>query len=65
MYLNGIKIIKNEILSYLTPISLAYWIMCDGNKLNEGLQLNTYAFTKKEHDILMLSLNKNFNIECS
>lgn len=39
--------------------------MCDGNKLNEGLQLNTYAFTKKEHDILMLSLNKNFNIECS
>jgi hypothetical protein len=39
--------------------------MCDGNKLNEGLQLNTYAVRRTEHDILMLSLNKNFNIECS
>ena len=36
-YPNGNKKIPANFSIYLNPIILAYWIMCDGSKQNEGL----------------------------
>ena len=43
-YLNGKKIVSIHLDEFLTPLCLAYWIMCDGSKQNQGLYLNTYGF---------------------
>lgn len=53
------------ILSHLTEIGLAYWIMGDGSLHREGrvLTLHTQGFTKSENDILSneLSLKYDFH----
>jgi len=43
-----VKIVPLIIQEFLTPISLAYWIMDDGEFCNGGLRLNTYGFKKEE-----------------
>jgi hypothetical protein len=43
-YLDGIKIVPKNISNFLTPISLAYWIMDDRNFTGNGLKLYTNAF---------------------
>ena len=47
-YANGIKIVPTNIANYITPVSLAYWIMDDGGFTGSGLKLYTNAFTKDE-----------------
>jgi hypothetical protein len=39
-YVNGVKMVPLNIASYLTAVSLAFWIQDDAN-LNGGLVLNT------------------------
>lgn len=46
-YLEGKKIIPKNIADYLTPLSLAYWIMDDGSFTGSGLKLHTNAFVWK------------------
>jgi hypothetical protein len=41
----GKKIIPNNIADFLTPLSLAYWIMDDGSFTGSGLKLHTNAFS--------------------
>lgn len=43
-YFEGKKIIPKNISNYLTEISLAYWIMDDGNFSGSGVKLHTNAF---------------------
>ena len=46
----------------LTPVSLAYWIMDDGSFTGSGLKLHTNAFSEKELKLLIVALEKNFNL---
>ena len=64
-YTDGIKTVPDNIYTLLTPISLAYWIMDDGSKQNNGLHLNVYAFSNNDVDKLMFTLQDKFNLKCS
>ena len=64
-YLEGKKIIPNNIADLLTRISLAYWIMDDGSFTGSGLKLHTNAFSLEELNLLIKALNKNFSIKAS
>jgi hypothetical protein len=64
-YLDGKKIIPNNIAEHLTRISLAYWIQDDGSFTGSGLKLYTNAFTLEELNLLIEALNKNFSIKAT
>jgi len=56
------KVIKPELLFYMNYIVLAYWIMGDGSKRNEGVTLYTDGFTLQEVVLLINILIIKFNI---
>lgn len=64
-YLEGIKVVPKNISDYLTPISLAYWIMDDGGFTGNGLKLHTNAFKFEDINLLIGALDKNFSIKAS
>lgn len=61
-YKNGKKIIPKDIEKYITPKTLAYWIMCDGYKYNKSVALATNGFTITDNQILMEALNRKFGL---
>jgi len=61
---NGVKVIKPELYSYLTPIALAHWIMCDGVSNQYGLTLCTDAFTCQDVGRLINILIIRYNLDC-
>jgi ubiquinol-cytochrome c reductase cytochrome b subunit len=62
-YHNKVKVIPENIINYLTPIALAYWIMDDGSKRKTGgLVLCTQGFTRNEVQKLSEALFTKFNI---
>jgi len=61
-YVNGIKVVPQNIGELLSPIAFAYWIMDDGAFTGSGLRLSTDAFTKPELNLLIDALKTNFNI---
>lgn len=64
-YPEGKKIVPFNVVSLLTPVSLAYWVMDDGNKTLSGFILNTHAYTIHEIELLQMALLTNWNIETS
>ena len=52
-------------MELLTPVGLAYWIMDDGSKQNNGLHLNVYAFDSESVNRLMEVLNLKFDLKCT
>lgn len=64
-YSNGVKVISPELYHYLSPIALAWWIMCDGARRNTGLLLCTECFTYPEVVCLMNILMLRYDLECS
>jgi LAGLIDADG DNA endonuclease family len=64
-YLEGKKIIPNNIADLLSEVSLAYWIMDDGSFTGSGLKLHTNAFSLEELNLLIQALDKNFSIKAS
>jgi LAGLIDADG DNA endonuclease family len=64
-YLDGKKIIPNNIADLLSEVSLAYWIMDDGSFTGSGLKLHTNAFSLEELNLLIKALDKNFSIKAS
>ena len=64
-YLEGQKIIPNNIADLLSEVSLAYWIMDDGSFTGSGLKLHTNAFSLEELNLLIKALDKNFSIKAS
>jgi hypothetical protein len=58
-YLEGKKIIPNNIADLLTEVSLAYWITDDGSFTGSGLKLHTNAFSLEELNLLVEALDKN------
>ena len=61
----GNKIIPNDIYKLLTPRGLAFWIMDDGSRQGEGLHISAYAFSEKDIDKLMFTLQDKFDLKCS
>lgn len=67
-YENCKKVIKDDLLIYLTPRSLAFWIMDDGSnnkvKNNINLRLHTECFTEEENIKLQSMLKASFDLRC-
>ena len=59
------KCVPECIGQYLTPLSLAIWIMDDGCKVGKGLKFSTNYFTYNECLILVKALYDNFHIKAS
>lgn len=65
LFLNekGVKIIPSNIADYLTLISLAFWIMDDGQQEKKGgVTLCTDSFNLEEIQLLRIAMQKNFNL---
>jgi LAGLIDADG DNA endonuclease family len=61
----GKRRIRPDLIVYLTPIALAHWIICDGEKLvRGGLFLNTFSFSMEEVDLLISIIKTNFSLDC-
>jgi hypothetical protein len=68
LFLNdqGKKVIPTNIADHLTPRSLAFWIMDDGQRVKRGgVTLCTDSFNTDEISILREALKNNFNLETS
>jgi recombination protein RecA len=59
------KVIRDELIHYLKPLSLAVWFLDDGT-LNAGVNMrfSTDCFTKEENEKLQWMLKCNFDIRC-
>jgi hypothetical protein len=64
-YENKIKVVPSNISQLLNPIALAFWAMGDGGKCGPGFHLNTVAFKKSDIELLVNTMNSNFNINCT
>jgi len=65
-YKNGkIKCVPNNIAEYLTPLSLAIWIMDDGGKVGQGLKLSTNSFSFSDCNFLVKVLYDKFKLKAS
>jgi len=64
-YINKIKIVPKTINEYITPLSLAIWIMDDGCKVGSGLKLATNSFSYSDCLLLVNILYDIFKIKAS
>lgn len=64
-YINEIKILPKFIDLYLTPFSLAIWIMDQGSRAGKGLKLATKNFTYDECNRLAYLLRNKFHLKIS
>jgi LAGLIDADG DNA endonuclease family len=64
-YQDNTKIVPYNIFNLLTPIGLAFWIMDDGSRQNDGLHLSVYSFDSESVDRLLKTLRDKFNLKCS
>lgn len=60
-----IKKVPLNIYNLLSPAGLAYWIMGDGSRHNDGIHLSVYAYSEKECNLLISVLTIKFNLKCS
>jgi hypothetical protein len=65
-YNSGKKRIPDNIIDFLSPISLSTWIMDDGtfNKRDKILTLCTDSFKKLEIELLLTTLRDKYNLKC-
>jgi len=47
-YVNKVKVIPDDLLNWITPEGLAYWMMDDGSRAGSGFYLHTKSFTVNE-----------------
>jgi len=66
-YVNGTKVIPNNIGDLLTPLGLAYWICDDGCfcQRSHAIFLSTNSFTLSEVNNLVNVLNNKFGLICT
>lgn len=64
-YENNKKVIRPEIVNYLSPLALAVWVMDDGSKCsNYNIRISTDSFTKKENELLQSMIKARFGLRC-
>lgn len=56
------KIVPDDLEKYLTPLSLAVWVMDDGNLNKVNMRIATMSFTKEDNEKLVRYLKSCFNI---
>lgn len=62
-YINNKKIVPVNIANYITPLSLAVWIMDDGSKCSPfNIRISTDSFSYQDHLILQAMLKIKFGI---
>ena len=59
-YKNKKKIVPINIIDLIDPVSLAFFIMCDGYNTKTGVALATNAFSNSDNELLIKALNKKF-----
>jgi hypothetical protein len=65
-YVEGIKVVPQEIYHLLSPVALAHWISCDGAGIKQGgLLLCTDGFTVPEVCKLMNVLMIRYGLNCT
>lgn len=64
-YKKGKKYINKNIVNYITPLTLAIWIMDDGCWTGYGVRIATNAFTLAEVKLLSNILIHKFNLDCT
>jgi len=66
-YVDGSKVVPQNIGELLTPLGLSYWIADDGgfNKLYRAVVLSTQSFSLEEVKLLVNVLNKKFGLNCT
>ena len=57
------KVIPLNIYEYLTPLTLAIWIMDDGGCTNKGVRISTQSFTNNDIARLKNCLEQKFNFK--
>lgn len=62
-YLDGRKIVPEEIESYLSGLSMAVWFMDDGAADYAGATLQTHSFSADEVELLVSLLRRKFELE--
>jgi hypothetical protein len=63
-YVNGVKIVPEDIFNLLTPAALAHWICCDGSVQRHGLILCTDSYTIQDVNRLLNVLILKFQLDC-
>jgi LAGLIDADG DNA endonuclease family len=65
--LHWVKTVPQDVESYLTPTSVAYWLMDDGDQKrkgrNNGIRQSTQGFQADECEILQQALIQKFNLK--
>lgn len=64
-YVNGVKVIPNNIYDLLTQLALAHAIMGDGTVKNQGLILCTDSYTLQDTVRLMNGLILRYELKCT
>lgn len=63
-YDNTKKVIRPEIIKYLTPFVMAIWYMDDGSARKYNVKISTEGFSKRENEILRDAIYMRFDISC-
>ncbi|TPG03869.1 hypothetical protein EAH88_19140 [Rhodanobacter glycinis] len=64
-YVNGVKVIPENIYHLLTPIALAYWLIDDGGWTKGGIHLATNSFTPDDTKRLAEVLSSKYGLKVS
>lgn len=64
-YVNGVKIVPASLINYLTPVSLAFWIMGDGFSRGSGVAICTDSYTLEEIELIISALYVKFGLRCT
>lgn len=64
-YQNGVKSVPKNIGEFITPLSLAIWIIDDGSRVGKGLKLATNSFSYEDCLLLSNVLFDKFNLRTS
>jgi len=63
-YINGVKVIPENIYNLLTPVALAHWIQGDGVARSHGLIICTDSYKIEDVAKLINVLKIRYNIDC-
>lgn len=64
-YVNGVKVISEDLIYYLNGRVLAYWIIDDGSWTGSGILIHCNSFSESNVFLLVKMLNDKFGIKVS
>ncbi len=62
-YVNGIKIIPEDIENFLDPLAFAVWVMDDGSRNRDRVDISTYSFKLKGIYLLQKAIYNRFSLK--